>query len=326
MEEWRFIHQRYQISSAGRVRGLRGSLIKQMVDPRGYTTVSMTVGAKVKQLRVHRLVAQAFLPNPDNKRTVNHRNWDPADNRLENLEWATHREQAAHSRHAPTRRSQPVLQLTLDDEVLRSYPSTLAASKVVAPNAVGGGPLQAIRKCVRGIRPTALGFKWKLVAHDTSLEWRSIPECEGYFVSCTGIIRLGVKVLNQKMSAQGYWKVTVRRNGKQGHAMVHRLVAEAFLVKPEDATIVDHLDGNKTHNAVTNLDWCTPAENSRRAIANGLRKSVRPVIASNADGGETRYPSSGAAGDALGIPGISIWKLCKGLTTYNTSGMNFRYA
>ena len=215
----------------------------------------------------------------------------------------------------------PVIQLTLDGEVVRTYPSTLAASKVIAPDEVGGGTVQAIRKCVRGIRPTAVGFKWQLVTYDADLDWRGVPGCEDYFVSSTGVVRHGVKVLNQKMSAQGYWKVHVCRTGKMEYAMVHRLVAEAFLIKPEDTTIVDHLDGNKTHNAAANLEWCTPAENVRRAVATGLFKTARPVIASNADGEETRYPSSGVAGKALGIPGISIWRLCKGLTTWNKRGL-----
>lgn len=61
----------------------------------GYRSVQL--GDK-RRYYIHRLVARAFLPNPDNKPTVNHKNLDKLDNRLDNLEWATHKENIDHAR------------------------------------------------------------------------------------------------------------------------------------------------------------------------------------------------------------------------------------
>lgn len=64
---------------------------------KGYHRVVLTVKGRRKQYRIHRLAAEAFIPNPENKPTVNHRNGDKIDNRVENLEWATVSENKHHS-------------------------------------------------------------------------------------------------------------------------------------------------------------------------------------------------------------------------------------
>ena len=71
----------------------------------------------------------------------------------------------------------------------------------------------------------------------------------------------------------GYWRVVLRRNGKQKNFSVHRLVAQEFIGfsdKPE----VNHKDGDKNNNAVSNLEWTTHKENSDHAIDTGLWSPV----------------------------------------------------
>jgi len=84
----------YLISNRGNVWSVRTSkLLKIKTTNAGYARVTPCVNGYRKECAVHRLVALAFIPNPENKPTVNHKNENKLDNRVENLEWATNAEQ-----------------------------------------------------------------------------------------------------------------------------------------------------------------------------------------------------------------------------------------
>lgn len=116
-------------------------------------------------------------------------------------------------------------------------------------------------------------------------EWKGIKGYEDlYEVSNLGRVRKlrfvnnyankeKVFLVTPKPNGTGYLKVFLWRDGKSKQVLVHRLVAEAFISNPNDKQFVNHLDGVKTNNAASNLEWCTRSENMKHAFATGLASS-----------------------------------------------------
>lgn len=89
----------YYISNVGRVRkGNKFLKLSPNKNRRGYCYANLETSSKRKNSLVHQLVARHFIPNPENKRCVNHINFDVSDNQVSNLEWATHQENMNHSK------------------------------------------------------------------------------------------------------------------------------------------------------------------------------------------------------------------------------------
>lgn len=176
-EEWRPVvgyEGFYEVSNLGRVRGVDrkdargvfrpGILRKTRIDKKtGYEYVYLRKDGMEKNCTVHRLVAQAFLPAPDGDVEVNHINENRTDNRAENLEWVTRKQNSNHGHHnerlkRSTKNShgKPVLMLDLETgEAIREFVTCSEAARSV------GVSKTCISKCCLGKSRTASGYCWK---------------------------------------------------------------------------------------------------------------------------------------------------------------------
>lgn len=122
--------------------------------------------------------------------------------------------------------------------------------------------------------------------------WKPIKELPGYSVSNKGRVKKDstgqIMVLSKN---GGYCRITISKH-------VHRLVAEAFIEKPKDESKcwIDHIDGNKSNNEVSNLRWVTPSENAMSyGYKSRIKNKKRKIKATNLDGRKIIFESRQAA-------------------------------
>ena len=233
-------------------------------------------------------MARAFIANPLQKKTVNHRNRKD-DNNVDNLEWATCKEQQAAivSRNHQLR---PIQQI----DIQTGTPVTLHGSPLLAAKAMfmdGHGVRQAgyITRMALQNRP-AYGFRWQFVQSPKAVPdvlpqeiWQKVTcthvpsNCE---VSTHGRVRGKHGIHNGYKDAEGYCFVNIKgRIYKRS-----RIVAQTFLPNPKCLPVVNHLDGIKDNDAIENLEWCSHRDNTIHAGQMGLTKyKVRAVQAFDAD-------------------------------------------
>lgn len=167
VEEWRDVvgfEGLYQVSNIGNVRNIKTNKERaKQTTPEGYKFVILhdaKRGISARTKGVHRLVAEAFIPNPDNKPCVNHKDESHDNNVVDNLEWVTYQENNLYGtrlqRAAESERdsAKEVHRYTLDGEYIDSFRSAVEASRQL------GIPFANIYRCCNGERKTANGFKW----------------------------------------------------------------------------------------------------------------------------------------------------------------------
>ena len=169
MEEWKDIpgwEGRYMISSFGRVKTLdykrtgREAIMRGLTDIRGYKNIAFRVGgagSKQKHFMVHRLVANAFIPNQLNKPFVNHKNGDRKDNRVENLEWCSKSENEVHKIYTLGKTSGSMIppKKIMCVETGQVFKSERDAAKFA------GVTQGAISAAVRGKSKVSGGYHWR---------------------------------------------------------------------------------------------------------------------------------------------------------------------
>ena len=138
-----------------------------------------------------------------------------------------------------------------------------------------------------------------------------------YYISNFGNIKHDNNFLKKCIHSNGYEQVNIRIGNKYVTKLIHRLVAVAFIPNPDNKPCVDHIDGNKRNNYVSNLRWVTPVENAnniitkKRSIENRKSHNEKKIVAIS---GEINvyFNSIIEASIILGVDRTSISKCLKG--------------
>ena len=129
---------------------------------KGYMIIILSKEGKNYKRYVHRLVAMAFIPNPENKPTVNHKDGNKCNNHVDNLEWATYKEQAKHAMETGLARlgatAKEIDQLDLKGVFIKRWPSACEAHRELG---IARSSIQGCCKPFRKGQKTAGGYKWK---------------------------------------------------------------------------------------------------------------------------------------------------------------------
>lgn len=134
------------------------------------------------------------------------------------------------------------------------------------------------------------------------------------------------KIRKAIITKHGYHQVSLKYNGKTSTQLIHRLMALAFLDNPENYPCVNHKDGDKANNILSNIEWCTYSENITHAISTGLleiasgRKSLnnKPIIQLDLDGNKINEYYS--ATKASKYTGLSRSNICRSARDNKTAG------
>ena len=149
-------------------------------------------------------------------------------------------------------------------------------------------------------------------------EWKDVVGYENiYEVSNQGLVRTklgkttytehhgirhwGQRILKQKISKDKNHRVSLYKDGIVTTCLVHRIVAFAFIPTIDEKVFINHMDGNRDHNYISNLEWCNPTENNNHAFNTGLIKTGKMVSLTNLKTGETtKFRSQAKASQFLG--------------------------
>jgi len=156
----------------------------------------------------------------------------------------------------------------------------------------------------------------ELIIPDIS-SWKQIPEHEHYVMSIEGDLfsLRSNRILKRVINSHGYYYISTKVNGKRKNYLTHRIIMMLYgPPKPEGKNFINHIDGNKKNNNLSNLEWCNHSENMHHSVnvlknpkppshlgrVGALSKLSKPIIATNLTTGEKLFFESIRRADAIG--------------------------
>ncbi|QKF94352.1 HNH endonuclease with NUMOD4 motif and intron encoded nuclease repeat [Fadolivirus algeromassiliense] len=288
-EEWKKIpgFSNYSVSNKGKVRNDKDDYVFSTVKKNNqYNFVNIKNNNNKRRLMpVHKLVALAFIENPNNYTIVNHKNGLKNDNNLENLEWTTPKGNVDHAiKNNLIKRigcPRQVQKLDKNGNKLDAYKSIKEAEESLGINR------SHILDVCMGKRKSAHGFRWEFIKEiddNITRRWKciNIIGLENYEISSDGFIKSLVtnRILKPFKAPNGYLRVCLKKNKKSVNYFIHRLVAITFLYESYKPHLqVNHKDKNKSNNYYMNLEWISSKENIIHSYVNGrLGKSHKRIL------------------------------------------------
>jgi hypothetical protein len=290
-EIWKEIKgfENYEISNFGKIKNTLTEKILSPKDEGGYLRITLVNSKKNrKTFLVHRLVAQAFIPNPENKATVNHKDKDRKNNCVENLEWCTMKEQSEHKKADGKKygtdkgiRKRAIWRCDPTDfKRIERYESYSEAANYLIENKLTtskpGIIISLLCRYFAKEQDEKFGFSWELDESDYEDEiWKEIPKeflngLENYQISTYGRLKSPAgRIRSPRITDCGYCEFFIRPKLYKAH----RLVAQVFLENPENKPHVNHKDKNRSNNHLSNLEWTTVSENMIHAKTFIINKS-----------------------------------------------------
>jgi len=317
-EIWKPCHltDLYEVSDIGRVRRSETKTVrKNAINPHGYQYLTFPIGGKSYTCLVGRLVLHAFVGQPLDGEVAHHIDGNSDNDILENLKWASIGEAGT----------------------TRCFPSTLMSRSVIAESLGGDevhlfiSPLEAsfFIGCTRGSIYDAIRFDRKFHGYTFDYDASDEPTCrkkkvagwESYMISEDGRIKgqQGGWKMGTKHGVQSQSSTNVYRRSEltkwigdkkvRKKKYIHTLVSEAFLGECPDGYQVNHIDGDTSHNDVSNLQYVNKSENNKRAYKNGRKPpNEKAVVLIKPDGTFSRFKSSSEGARETGCSIASVSK------------------
>jgi len=274
---------KYEASTDGYIRNAKTKRLIKGTLHNGYLVSSLSNNNNIlKNIKFHRIIAETFIDNPENKHTVNHKDKNRQNNSILNLEWSTNTEQVSHKY---TTNPLPKISISVKKIIMYNnnfstiFNSVKDGCKFIKENNLCNKEERYIHnKIYKSIHTNILAFNyyWKymnnIIDSEIWKKWNNIS------ISNLGRTKDKFGYIRTHTCKNKNTYITIHFNKK--NYRLHRIIAETFIDNQENKPIVNHIDGNKQNNKVSNLEWVTSSENQLHAYKVGLhpiKKKIKQI-------------------------------------------------